>query len=323
VATVAVVTGAGRGIGRAVAGALAARGFNVVVNDTGGSFDGRGDDAAVAEIAAGEIEALGGTATWNNHSIATVAGAQRLIECALERFGRIDVLVNNAGITRQNMVWDMSEADFDEVLATNLKGQFACVHAAAPHMMEQRSGSIVNMSSGVSMAGSVATSNYCASKAGVIGFSFATAMELGRFGIRVNAIFPAGHTRLHTKPEPWRDRYRITERPPMPDDAWPVEAVLPVVLYLASDESREVNGQLFAAGGASIGWYAGWSPAREVATPAWTDTAAIDAVMAKLLKGVANPSPAQSVAIDDFVWPWVRPGGLPAAHDASDRHESD
>src|SRR4051794_7443685 len=159
-------------------------------------------------------------------------------------------------------------------------------------MMEQRSGSIVNMSSGVSMAGSVATSNYCSSKAGVIGFSFATAMELGPFGIRVNAIFPAGHSRLHTKPEPWRDRYRITERPAMPEDAWPVEAVLPVVTFLASDVSRDVNGQLFAAGGSTIGWYAPWSPAREVPTPR-VGGSDVAAAMGKLLDGVGNPSPAQ------------------------------
>jgi NAD(P)-dependent dehydrogenase (short-subunit alcohol dehydrogenase family) len=322
-ASVAVVTGAGRGIGRAVAGALAAAGFRVVVNDTGGTFEGRDADERVAEVAAREIEDRGGTATWNSDSVATMAGAERLIACALDRYGRIDVLVNNAGITRQNMVWDMSEADFDAVLATNLKGQFACVQAVAPHMIGQRSGSIVNMSSGVSMAGSVATSNYCASKAGVVGFSFATAMELGPFGVRVNAVFPAGHSRLHTKPEPWRDRYRITERPPMPEDAWPVDAVLPVVVYLASDASRDVNGQLFAAGGATIGWYATWSPAREVATPPWTDPHAVGAAMDELLDGVVNPSPAQAGDVEDIVWPWVRPGALPGAHDASRRGEAD
>jgi NAD(P)-dependent dehydrogenase (short-subunit alcohol dehydrogenase family) len=294
-----------------------------VVNDTGGTFDGREADESIAELAARDIRNAGGTARANTDSVATMEGARRLIDSAVSEYGRIDVLVNNAGITRQNMVWDMSEDDFDAVIATNLRGQFACVHAAAPHMIGQRSGSIINMSSGVSMAGSVATSNYCASKAGVIGFSFATAMELGAFGIRVNAIFPAGHSRLHTKPEPWRDRYRITERPAMPDDAWPVEAVLPVVVYLASDESRDVNGQLFAAGGATIGWYATWTPTREVDTPAWTDPNVVKAAMSDLLDGVINPSPAQPGEVDDIVWPWVRPGGLPAAHDASGERESD
>jgi NAD(P)-dependent dehydrogenase (short-subunit alcohol dehydrogenase family) len=322
VAQVAVITGAGRGIGRAVAGALADMGFQVVVNDTGGSFDGHGTDTDVAELAVREIEAAGGTARANTESVATMAGAEALITYALDHFGRVDVLVNNAGITRQNMIWDMAEAEFDAVVATNLKGPFACIKAVAPHMIGQRSGSIVNMSSGVSMAGSVATSNYCASKAGVIGLSFATAMELGPFGIRVNAIFPAGHSRLHTKPEPWRDRYRITERPPMPDDAWPVEAVLPVVTFLASDESRNVNGQLFAAGGGTIGWYDTWTPSREVPTPRAADDAGVVAAMGTLLEGVVNPSPAQAGAFDDIVWPWVRPGGLPAAHDAS-RHADD
>lgn len=319
---VAVVTGAGRGIGRAVAGALAAQGFSVVVNDTGGSFDGTGGDRSIAEVAADEIRSLGGVACANSDSIATMAGARSLVGCALDTYGRVDVLVNNAGITRQNMIWDMAEEEFDDVVATNLKGTFACVKATVPHMIEQRSGSIVNMSSGVSMAGSVATSNYCASKAGIIGFTFGTAMELGPFGIRANAIFPAGHSRLHTKPEPWRDRYRITERPPMPADAWPVESVLPVVNFLASDDSRDVNGQLFAAGGATVGWYDTWAPSRTVPTPPPDDAAATTAAMRALLTGVRNPSPAQPGSIEDFVWPWVRPGGLPADHDADRSRET-
>ena len=295
------------------------RGFHVVVNDTGGSFDGSGDDASIAEVAAQEIVVSGAIACANTDSVATMAGAQRLITCALDHFGRIDVLVNNAGITRQNMVWDLTEEEFDDVVSTNLKGVFTCVKAAVPHMIEQRSGSIINMSSGVSMAGSVATSNYCASKAGVIGFSFGTAMELGPFGIRVNVVFPAGHSRLHTKPEPWRERYQITERPAMPASAWPVESVLPVVLFLASDDSRDVNGQLFTAGGSTVGWYDSWSPARDVPTPPVGDDATIAAAMHQLLTGVQNPSPAQHGAIDDMVWPWVRPGALPAAHDAERR----
>jgi NAD(P)-dependent dehydrogenase (short-subunit alcohol dehydrogenase family) len=318
-AKVAIVTGAGRGIGRAIASSLATRGVRVMVNDTGGTFEGASADASVAGAVADDIAAAGGTAAANTDSVASGEGSRRLVDATLERFGRIDVLVNNAGITNQNMIWDMTEEQFDRVLATNLTGIFHCVKAVAPHFIRQRSGIIVNMSSGVSMAGSVATSNYCASKAGVVGFTFATAMELGPFGIRVNAVFPAGHSRLHTKPEPWRERYRIAERPPMPPDAWPVEQVLPVVTYLASDASRDVNGQLFSAGGATIGWYDTWSPAREIATPAHDDDTGIAHAMGQLLDGVVNPSPAQSGAIEDMVWPWVRPGGLPAAHDAAAR----
>lgn len=172
------------------------------------------------------------------------------------------------------------------------------------------------MSSGVSMAGSVATSNYCASKAGIVGFSFGLAMELGAFGIRVNVVFPAAHSRLHTKPEPWREHYRISERPPMPADAWPVEAVLPLVLFLAGDDSRDVNGQLFAAGGPTVGWYDGWMPTRSVPTPSVDDAEATTAAMRELLAGIANPSPAQPGEVADFVWPWVRPGRLPVDHEA-------
>jgi 3-oxoacyl-[acyl-carrier protein] reductase len=314
---VAVVNGAGRGIGRAIAVELALRGCRVVVNDTGGSFDGRGVDSTVAQEVVAHITAAGGTAHPNTDSVATMRGAESLIGGALEQFGAVDILVNNAGITRQNMVWDMTELEFDDVVATNLKGVFACTKAAARHMIGQRSGSIINMASGVSIAGSVATSNYCASKAAVVGFSFATAMELGPIGIRVNVVFPAGHSRLHTKPEPWRDRYRTTERPPMSADDWPVESVLPTIVYLASDDSREINGQLFAAGGASIGWYDTWRPTREVPTPPATDADAVRDSMQTLLAGVANPSPAQAVAFAEIVWPWVRAGALPTAHDAA------
>jgi NAD(P)-dependent dehydrogenase (short-subunit alcohol dehydrogenase family) len=314
---VAVVTGAGRGLGRAVALALAARGAAVVVNDTGGAFTGEGTDDSVAASVASEIVSRGGTAVASTDSVAQMLSAQRIVDTALASFGAIDILVNNAGITRQNMLWDMSEAEFDAVVATHLKGTYACMKAAIPHMRAQRSGSIVNMSSGVSVVGSVATSNYCAAKAGIIGLSFGAAMELGPFGIRVNVIFPAGHTRLHTKYEPWRDVYRVQERPEMPDDRWPAEAVTPLVSFLASDASTGVNGQLFTAGGNSVGLYGPWTIDREVVTDSgepW-DEASLEPHLPNLLEGIVNPSPPQPVPDAEIIWPWVRPGALPSAHD--------
>ena len=243
---------------------------------------------------------------------ASMDGGRRIIRSALEAFGRVDVLVNNAGVTRQNMLWDLDEADWDSVIATHLKGNFACMKAAMPVMMEQRAGSIVNMSSGVSVVGSVGTANYCAAKAGIIGLTFAAAMELGPFGIRVNVVFPAGHSRLHTKAEPWRDRYRVQERPAMPADRWPAEAVAPLIAFLASDAASHVNGQLFTSGGESTGCYGTWQVEREVATPVDASREHIDEQLERLVDGLVNPSPAQS---GEIVWPWIRPGALPAAHD--------
>jgi NAD(P)-dependent dehydrogenase (short-subunit alcohol dehydrogenase family) len=309
---VAVVTGAGRGLGRAVALALAARGAAVVVNDTGD-----GADESVAESVAREIVSRGGAAVASTDSVAEMTSAARIVDAARSSFGSIDILINNAGITRQNMLWDMSETDFDAVIATHLKGTYACMKAAIPHMRAQRSGSIVNMSSGVSVVGSVATSNYCAAKAGIIGLSFGAAMELGPFGIRVNVIFPAGHTRLHTKHEPWRDVYRVQERPGMPDDRWPADGVTPLVSFLASHASADVNGQLFTAGGNSVGLYGPWTIDREFVRDTgepW-DEATLEPHLPKLLAGIVNPSPPQPVSDEEIVWPWIRPGALPSAHD--------
>jgi 3-oxoacyl-[acyl-carrier protein] reductase len=179
---VALVTGASRGIGRAIALALAAEGADVAVNYAG-------SEAAAKEVAA-EIEAMGRKAFVIQADIASTEASTAMVDAVVKEFGRVDVLVNNAGITRDGLLMRMKEEDWDAVITTNLKGVFNCTKAAIKYMMKQKSGNIVNISSIVGVMGNAGQANYCAAKAGVIGFTKATAKEVAARGIRVNAIAP-------------------------------------------------------------------------------------------------------------------------------------
>lgn len=315
---VAVITGAGRGLGHATALAFASEGADVVVNDPGGDISGSGSDPRVADHVASEIHRSGGRAVPNYDAVGTAQSGLRIIESALDNFGRIDILVNNAGISRQNMIWDMPERDFDEVIQTHLKGTWSCMKAAVPHFIGQRQGSIINMSSGVSVVGAVANCSYTSAKAGIIGLTFGAALDLGPFGIRVNALFPAGNSRLTDKHEPWRDVYQAEARPPMSEREWPADHVSPLLVYLASDAASNINGQLFTCGGSTVGAYGAWQPDAEIQKPAgpWTQAELAKLVPARLMSNKSNPSPPQD---DPPTWPWVRKGALPMSHASLER----
>ncbi len=186
---VAVITGAGQGIGRAIAIHMAAEGAKVVVNDLGVAIDGSGADKTFADTVTATIREAGGVAIANYDDVATVEGGQKIIRTATDHFGRIDILVNNAGIFRPRLLVEMSEEDWDVSMAVHLKGNFCCTKPAAIAMIGQGSGRIINMSSG-SALGRAGSSNYSASKAGILGFTWALARELGPQGITVNALFP-------------------------------------------------------------------------------------------------------------------------------------
>jgi NAD(P)-dependent dehydrogenase (short-subunit alcohol dehydrogenase family) len=240
---VAVVTGSGRGIGRGIALALAREGATVVINDVGCEVDGRGGAEDPAAQVVREIEALGGKAVPSYDSVASFDGAARIIETATTTFGRLDILVNNAGIVRDRSIGKMSEEDFDAVLAVHLKGSFNCGRHAIPVMREQNYGRIVNITSSAGLRGNFGQTNYGAAKAGIMGLTLVWAIELGRYGITVNALAPAGMTRMvGTIPG-------YEGKPPPPE--MNAELNGPLVAFLGSERAAHVNGQIFGRRGFS------------------------------------------------------------------------
>lgn len=263
---VAVVTGAGRGIGRSIAIAMAVEGARVVVNDLGVAGDGSGASRGPAEEVVKEIEAIGGEAVASFASVAEAAGAESIIRTAVEEFGRIDILVNNAGVLRDRMIWNMSDEEWDVVIKTHLYGHFYCTRAAVRWMREAakegrlRNGRIINVTSHAGIKGNPGQPNYSAAKMGVVGFTYSCAMALGRYGITCNAIAPRAITRLtDTIPEDRLRELAVRRGIATLEESRSLgleelkrkflgggpEAIAPLVCWLASDESSRVNGQVF------------------------------------------------------------------------------
>lgn len=233
---VVVVTGAGRGIGREIALLMAASGAHVVVNDLGGGADGSGAGASPADDVVREIASAGGEAAPSYDSVTTMAGGERIVQTAIERFGRIDAVVNNAGIVRDRSLLKMTEEDFDAVLAVHLKGSFNCAHHAAGIMKDAGYGRIINITSSAGLRGNFGQSNYGAAKAGLMGLTFIWALELGKYGITVNAVAPAGATRMTAA------LFERTGSEPPPEQNPALNA--PLVAFLASERAGHVNGQI-------------------------------------------------------------------------------
>jgi len=240
---VAVVTGSGTGLGRAYALGLAAAGAKVVVNARSA-----GDVADVVE----EIGNMGGAARGCAVSVASMEGAREIIETAVDGFGRIDILVNNAGIMGQKLLVDMTEQDFDDVIATNLKGTFACTRQAVPHMIKQGWGRIINMSS-ASILGQAGATSYASSKGGVLNISLTWAVELAKYGITCNAIRSSAATRLTEKGRERAKQAALERKEQAPTDAdlgyYKPEEAAPLVVFLASDEAGWINGQFICIDG--------------------------------------------------------------------------
>jgi NAD(P)-dependent dehydrogenase (short-subunit alcohol dehydrogenase family) len=258
---VAIVTGAGHGIGRGHALELAAQGASVVVNDLGSSVRGEGEGHD-ADLTVALIEARGGNAVANYDDIADFAGAQRLIDQAVDHYGTFDILVNNAGIVRDAMVFNMTEADWDAVIRVHLKGTFAPTHHAAAYWRARHkaghpvAGRVINTTSGAGLFGNVGQANYTAAKAGIVGFTLTCSLELARIGVTVNCIAPGGTTRIMaTIPG------SVSPKEPDEYDAFdPLDPSLssPVVAWLASDEAAHVTGQLLRAIGETLVLLQGW-----------------------------------------------------------------
>jgi len=281
---VAVVTGAGRGIGRCVALYFAKRGARVVVNDAGVAPDGSGQDAAPADQVVAEIAAAGGEAVANHDSVVGMEGGARIVDAAIDAWGRIDILFNNAGILRDRMFIKMSEADWDAVMAVHLKGTFACTRAAAPHMQRQRCGRIINASSSSGLMGNAAQANYGAAKTAIAGLTRALAKELGRYGVTCNAIAPMAATRLTVGMGEMAAKYGMVIPEP--------EYIAPLIAYLASDAAWNVNGQIFYVFGGSVCLSQSPVPRRTIFKEGgWTVDGLIEAVPTQLLQFVENPGP--------------------------------
>jgi 3-oxoacyl-[acyl-carrier protein] reductase len=294
---VAIVTGAGRGLGRAEALALAAAGASVVVNDLGGGLFGQAAAAEVAESVAKEIRDAGGAAVANGDSVAEMDGGRRLIAAALAAYGRLDILVNNAGIVRPKPIWEMSEEDWDLVNAVHLKGHFTTVRHAAPLFREQRSGIIINTAS-ESGLGHYGMSNYSAVKEGIVGFTRAIARDLGQFGVRCNAIRPRALTRMAV-PEVFETLRMSQEvlgfavhgnRWVGMDEDNPPEHVGAFVAWLCTDSAQRANGQTFFVGGGTVGLYSDPELERSMYRPdGWSiQELSKTAVREHLLDGVEN-----------------------------------
>ncbi|CAB4737609.1 MAG: SDR family NAD(P)-dependent oxidoreductase [Actinobacteria bacterium] len=254
---IAIVTGAGRGIGREHALSLASQGAKVVVNDLGGNVDGSGGDLSPAEQVVQEIKGMGGEAIANGDSVSDWAGAERLINTAIETFGDLNIVVNNAGILRDRMLFSMSEAEWDAVINVHLKGTFAPSRFACVYWREQSkagkpvSGRIINTTSVSGIYGNPGQTNYGAAKAGIASFTNIAALEMARYGVTVNAVAPVALTRmtegLGPAPESDEDREKRSPR-------W----IAPIVTWLASDEAAEVTGRIFEASGDLLAVSEGW-----------------------------------------------------------------
>ncbi len=257
---VAIVTGAGRGIGRGEALLLASEGAAVVINDFGGSAAGEGGEKSPADEVVEEIKAAGGKAAANYGNIADYSTGEELVQQAVDTFGRLDIVINNAGILRDRMVFNMSEGEWDAVIAVHLKGHFNLTRSACVVFRQQRSGVMVNTSS-ESGLGNMGQANYSAAKEGIIGLTRTIARDMGKYGVRCNAIRPRAGTRLVISD----DMRAAAERGgaggmqlkglEMFEKTNPPEAVAPMVVWLCTDEASNVNGRDFLVGGNHIALY--------------------------------------------------------------------
>ena len=292
----AVVTGAGRGIGRAVAILLAQEGANVVVNDPGVSVDGTGHDDGPAEQVANEIKQAGGNAVANYDSVATAEGGENIVRQCVDAFGRIDILINVAGILRDRMVFNMSEEEWDAVINVHLKGHFNTIKPASQLMRQQRYGRIVNFSSISGLRGNSGQANYGAAKAGIAGLTRVVARDLGRYGVTTNCIAPGAMTRMVAQvPESARQLraargmgpaapQAIAERTP--------EQVAPMTVWLCTDDAWNVNGKIFHVSGGTVSLAHEETPMRQITKDGkWTIEELVNLVPNLLLAGVQNPAP--------------------------------
>ena len=240
---VALVTGAGGGIGRDFALAMAARGAKVVVNDLGTSVKGEGSDASAAQKVVDEIKAKGGSAVANTDSVAEWQSANRIVQCALDHFKNIDVVINNAGILRDRFFFNMSVEEWRAVIDVHLNGSFYVARAAAPHFKSQESGCYIHMTSTSGLVGNLGQANYSAAKLGIVGLSKSIALDMAKYQVRSNCIAPFAWSRMigsiPTETEDQKERVAKLK-------SLETAKIAPLAVFLSSDFSKDVSGQIFA-----------------------------------------------------------------------------
>ena len=276
---VMIVTGAGRGVGAAIAKLAALEGAAVVVNDLGGVEKGEGGSGGPAEEVAAAIRGAGGEALGNGANVASWDGAHQLFAAAMKAYGRVDAIVNNAGILRDTIFHKMSESEWDAVLAVNLKGCFNVARAAAPHFKEQQQGCFVHMTSTSGLIGNFAQVNYGAAKMGVAGLSKCIALDMARFKVRSNCIAPFAWTRMvGTIPDTPENQARLEKMKQMTPDK-----IAPLVAALCSDAAADVSGQIFGVRRNELFLFSQPRPLRSVHTAeGWTPQSCIERALPAL-----------------------------------------
>jgi NAD(P)-dependent dehydrogenase (short-subunit alcohol dehydrogenase family) len=295
---VAIVTGSGRGIGREEALLLAKHGAKVVVNDLGAHFDGTGAATATpAQDVVAEIKKAGGQAVANGDSVSDYKSAKKIIDCAIDTFGKLNIVVNNAGILRDRMIFNMAEEDWDAVIAVHLKGTFnMCRHASEYWREEHKKGNvlngrIINTSSDAGLLGNVGQSNYGACKAAVAAMAIIIGQEMKKYGVTANAIAPVARTRLTVDATPSTAALMGGPVGEGQFDMFDPANIAPLVAWLASDDAAKCNGQVFRVGGSSVWPMKGWHSATRVKNPEgrW-DPAKLGArIKEELAKGITAP----------------------------------
>jgi NAD(P)-dependent dehydrogenase (short-subunit alcohol dehydrogenase family) len=280
---VALITGGGRGVGRGIAIAMAEAGAKIVVNDLGAALDGKLEGEQPAHEVVARIRELGGEAIVDGGSVADWNAANKMVEAAVNAFGRIDIVVNNAGILRDVMFHRMSETEFDEVLAVHLKGSFNVSRAAAPHFKAQGSGVYVHMTSTSGLIGNFGQANYSAAKLGIVGLSKSIALDMQKFGVRSNAVAPFAWTRMIDSipaetPEQKKRMDGLKKLVP--------ERVAPFVVGLCADEARDVSGQIFGVRNNEIYLFSQPRPIRNAHSgEGWTPQSVVDTALPMLRAG--------------------------------------
>ena len=291
---VAIVTGGGRGIGASISKLFAAEGAKVVVNDLGGHTDGTGADAGPASEVVEEIKAAGGEAVADGGDIADVATGERLVDTAVKEFGKLDIVVNVAGILRDRMIFNLTESDWDEVIRVHLKGHYSTVRPASAYWRSQRNPDghyrVINFTSVSGLDGSPGQPNYAAAKMGIIGLTYSLAQGLARYGVTANAIAPGAATRL-TATVPQDKRVVREDRPSEEDRERSPDNIAPVALFMASEQSDWLTGRVVSSSGYEVGLYENPQIIRQVSSTAPWEYSKLAAQLERSFRPAADGLP--------------------------------